>query len=84
MPQHTLRHHPRVSRRLTQLKFLELNNNQLSGEIPATVGNLKRLKSISLAHNQLQGRVPRDLTTSARVTPSIISPRMGMASAGRL
>ena len=38
-----------------------LNNNDLAGDIPDSLGALQGLKSISLANNQLTGRVPQGL-----------------------
>ena len=41
---------------------LELDINQLSGEIPAELGNLANLESLRLRDNQLSGCVPSSLS----------------------
>ncbi|XP_058006794.1 receptor-like protein 46 [Hevea brasiliensis] len=38
--------------------FIDLSNNQLSGEIPNSLGGLKDLKSLNLSQNKLSGRIP--------------------------
>ncbi|KAF2295890.1 hypothetical protein GH714_034932 [Hevea brasiliensis] len=38
--------------------FLDLSNNQFSGEIPNSSGGLKNLKSLNLSQNKLSGRIP--------------------------
>ena len=40
---------------------LSLNNNQLNGELPATLGQLLNLQALQLAGNQLQGGLPAEL-----------------------
>ena len=35
-----------------------LNNNQLSGELPNTIGRLLNLLQLSLAYNNLSGGIP--------------------------
>jgi Leucine-rich repeat (LRR) protein len=40
---------------------LNLYNNQLSGTLPASLGNLNRLEKLSLAFNQIGGPVPASL-----------------------
>ena len=41
--------------------FLDLSMNQLSGEIPTTLGSLKALKVLNVSHNNLYGRIPESL-----------------------
>ena len=41
--------------------FLDLSMNQLSGEIPTTLGSLKALKVFNVSHNNLYGRIPASL-----------------------
>ncbi|CAI0458549.1 unnamed protein product [Linum tenue] len=38
--------------------LLDLSNNQLSGEIPNSLGNLRSLKVLNLSHNSLSGPIP--------------------------
>ena len=40
------------------MQNLQLYNNQLTGAIPAELGNLTRLKTLNLGGNQLTGTVP--------------------------
>ena len=39
-----------------------MNNNQLDGNIPATLADLSALEELNLAHNQLSGSVPSELS----------------------
>ena len=41
---------------------LDLGSNQLSGEIPAELGNLQRLKLLYISDNDLTGALPQSLT----------------------
>ncbi|CAI0430795.1 unnamed protein product [Linum tenue] len=38
--------------------LLDLSNNQLSGEIPNSLGNLRSLKVLNLSHHSLSGPIP--------------------------
>ncbi|MEK7990510.1 MAG: hypothetical protein VSS52_005845, partial [Thiotrichaceae bacterium] len=40
---------------------LDLNNNQLTGEIPSELGNLSGLTRLFLSNNQLTGEIPNEL-----------------------
>ena len=40
---------------------LSLGSNQLSGEIPAELGNLLKLQNLDLSSNQLSGEIPAEL-----------------------
>jgi hypothetical protein len=46
---------------LTNLKYLSLYENQLTGKIPKTVENLTKLASLKFSKNQLRGIVPVSL-----------------------
>ncbi|XP_043691564.1 receptor-like protein 46 [Telopea speciosissima] len=41
--------------------LMDLSMNQLSGEIPDSIGELKGLKSLSFSYNQLTGMIPKSL-----------------------
>lgn len=43
------------------LEVLDLNFNELSGSIPATLGNLANLREMDLSSNQLNGSIPIEL-----------------------
>ena len=45
-----------------QVKGLDLSANQLSGEIPAELGNLSRLELLYISDNNLTGALPQSLT----------------------
>ena len=42
--------------------LLDLSSNQLSGEIPASLGALKALKLLNISHNKLSGKIPASLS----------------------
>ena len=46
---------------LSNLGYLILNDNELSGEIPAWLGSLSKLVSLGLSNNELSGCVPSSL-----------------------
>ena len=46
---------------MSQLEQLSLSDNQLSGSIPAALGNLSQLEWLSLSGNQLSGSIPAAL-----------------------
>lgn len=47
--------------KLTNLKYLYLQNNSISGEIPESIGNLKSLKYLYLQNNELSGKIPESI-----------------------
>ena len=47
--------------RLTNLKLLDLNGNQLTGTIPTQLSRLTNLESLDLNGNQLTGPIPTEL-----------------------
>ena len=51
----------------TSLEILSLDDNQLTGEIPPELGNLKNLKALQLDFNELTGRVPEELVNLVRL-----------------
>ncbi|KAI8924856.1 hypothetical protein BC831DRAFT_463464, partial [Entophlyctis helioformis] len=46
---------------LTALQWLYLSNNQFTGSIPSTLGNLPSLTKLYLHLNQLTGTIPSSL-----------------------
>ena len=52
---------------------MRLNNNRLTGAIPAGLGDLTLLEKLKLSNNQLEGCVPRTL----RELPNLTEPRPG-------
>ncbi|KAF3568114.1 hypothetical protein DY000_02012451 [Brassica cretica] len=48
--------------RLSSLKILSLRNNQLTGELPPDLINLKNLTRLYLQHNRLSGPLPETLS----------------------
>jgi Leucine-rich repeat (LRR) protein len=50
-----------------QVTRLSLNSNQLSGELPAELGNLANLKELYLSNNQLSGEIPSELGSLANL-----------------
>ena len=49
------------------MRWLTLDHNQLSGLIPAELGQLTRLRSLALDHNQLTGEIPAELGQLAQL-----------------
>ena len=52
---------------------LSLGDNQLSGEIPAELGNLTSLESLDLIVNQLSGKIPPELGALANLRELYLS-----------
>ena len=46
---------------LTNLTYLDLSFNQLSGSIPTQIGQIDNLQMMNLAHNELSGTLPSEL-----------------------
>ncbi|KAM3212262.1 hypothetical protein ACQJBY_065376 [Aegilops geniculata] len=46
---------------------LDLSHNQLSGQIPLEIGNLKNLGPLNISHNQLSGQIPPTLGQCVRL-----------------
>jgi len=53
--------HAWIGREMRNLKLLSLDNNNLSGEIPETIGHLKFMEYLLLNQNNLSGTVPDTL-----------------------
>ena len=47
---------------LSQLQYLSLFSNQLTGEIPVELSQLSQLQYLSLSSNQLTGEIPVELS----------------------
>ena len=52
---------------LSQLQWLNLGGNQLTGPIPPKLGNLSRLTTLILENNQLTGPIPPELENLSRL-----------------
>lgn len=46
---------------LSRLMILHLHNNEITGEVPAFLGNINRLSDLTLSGNRLVGQVPQSL-----------------------
>jgi len=46
---------------LTNLMYLQLYDNQLTGEIPSEIGNLTNIEQLLLTYNQLTGDIPQQV-----------------------
>lgn len=46
-----------IPQQLGQLRFLRLNDNNLTGKIPSLLGNLSKLESFYLHENDLEGEI---------------------------
>ncbi|XP_028090155.1 probable leucine-rich repeat receptor-like serine/threonine-protein kinase At3g14840 isoform X1 [Camellia sinensis] len=66
----------------TELKFLDLSFNKLSGEIPSTFKNLSNLTSIYLTGNLLNGSVPTYWMLDSRLKVSIDLSYNNLSSSG--
>ena len=53
--------------------ILDLHNNQLSGSIPAELGQLANLEALALSNNQLSGRIPTELGQLANLEVLVLS-----------
>ncbi|KAJ7968754.1 Leucine-rich receptor-like protein kinase family protein [Quillaja saponaria] len=55
------------------LNFLNLASNQITGTIPAIIGNLRGLQTLYLYHNQLQGYIPQEICQLERIWSFFLS-----------
>lgn len=53
------------------LNTLALNDNNITGSIPASLGDVVSLDSLNLANNQLSGEIPVALTNAGRITQDL-------------
>ena len=53
------------------LSVLALDDNSLTGSIPASLGNTIQLDSLNLSNNQLSGEIPASLADAGRVTDDL-------------
>ena len=56
-----------------QVTHLDLNRNQLTGEIPAELGSLTNLTQLFLSRNQLTGEIPAELGSLTNLTQLFLS-----------
>ena len=54
--------------KLTNLTYLDLSRNQLSGSIPPEIGNLTNLTYLNLGFNQLTGSIPPEIGNLTNLT----------------
>ena len=59
---------PSEIRNLINLHYLNLYNNQLTGEIPPEIGNLTNLTNLYLYTNQLTGEIPPEIGNLTNLT----------------
>ncbi|KAG9135551.1 hypothetical protein Leryth_026326 [Lithospermum erythrorhizon] len=52
-----------LATKLLQLQQLDLHDNNLTGEIPASISNLSLLQVLNLRNNKLEGSIPEQLST---------------------
>ena len=62
-PQHPINQWDGVSVRSSRVTKLELKSKQLTGKIPALLGNLTYLQTLHLKYNQLTGPIPTQLSS---------------------
>ena len=58
---------------LSKLKFLDLEANSLTGEIPASLGNLSELRELYLGHNNLTGEIPASLGNLSKLETLVLA-----------
>ena len=52
---------------LSQLSFLSLASNELTGSIPEAVGNLTQLTYLVLGKNRFTGNIPRTISNLSKL-----------------
>lgn len=63
------------------LGYLALNNNQLSGTIPSSIGSLSYLHHLDLSSNQLTGNVPDSLQWLVSGANCVLAPELSILMA---
>ena len=58
--------------RLTNLKYLHVNNNDFSGSLPTEVGLLSSLMSLELQNSNLSGSLPSELLLLENMTSLVV------------
>ncbi|XVF63450.1 hypothetical protein PTKIN_Ptkin09bG0087900 [Pterospermum kingtungense] len=53
---------------LPKLKYVYIENNQLSGQIPVNIGKLTQLEALSLAGNRFTGPIPSSVSELTQLT----------------
>ena len=51
---------------MKNLRYLYLNNNNLVGQIPLTIGHLTKLETLSLNWNMISGPIPMELANCSK------------------
>mmetsp|Transcript_16614 Transcript_16614/g.36343 ORF Transcript_16614/g.36343 Transcript_16614/m.36343 type:complete len:744 (+) Transcript_16614:137-2368(+) len=64
----------------TNLVYLDLSHNALTGDIPTNLHNLEELRFLLLSHNLLDGPVPDSLKTLENLNMVTVDHNEGMAS----
>lgn len=53
---------------MTELRYLLITGNNLHGEIPKEIGNLKNLQELQIAHTGLSGGIPKEVVLLPNLT----------------
>lgn len=53
---------------MTNLGYLDLSNNQITGSIPSEIGNLNMLSILNLDYNKLAGSIPSEIGNLTNLT----------------
>ncbi|XP_022954667.1 MDIS1-interacting receptor like kinase 2-like [Cucurbita moschata] len=54
--------------KLPKLLFIYIENNKLSGQLPAAIGNMSQLEALSLEGNRFTGPIPSSISKLTRLT----------------
>ncbi len=69
---------------MSQLRGLYVEQNQLSGPLPASLGSLSQLRRLHVAYNPLSGPLPASLTPCASRTTRPFKPGAQACASGRV